>query len=369
MTLGTVDGDLNVVGNFTAGNGAVVFTAADLTALPAIAVALVPEGQLVEVTTLLDQFVLVDDATTLAAADGITIVAPTVAAGNKVWVRRNLGNGKWRLRTDWFVNPSTGSDEGDGATLGTALKSFHELVRRFGSNPIDLKTASITIVGTNGATPLDVAIPNWNLAGALTIKGDANVANSGTLSAVVNRDIATRTRAEVTGPAAFGSTARGSIQHLRVEWGGGGNGWVTVWDMGGAPGPSIYVNAATDIPVVGDNYEVIDLPAVNLLELNAGSFVVAFEDLDIEADLSTEASGYVQLKRCRVDGFWVADTMMAVTECRVVGNFQRLQAAFDWCAFGDDDNTEPIFTSCTVELRGKNDAINGITKLFTTTGA
>ena len=118
-----------------ASGGGGVLTVADLTELKALDVSTLAESSLIETVSLLDQFIVVVSASLLALADGITLVAPTVPSGDKVYVRRNLGNQKWRRQAAWFIDPSGGDDEEDGLLIGTALKTFSEIRRRVGPNP------------------------------------------------------------------------------------------------------------------------------------------------------------------------------------------------------------------------------------------
>lgn len=70
-----------------------------------------------------------DPASTLTA-DGITVV--TAAGGAGRWIRLLVPNPAWQARTAWVVDTAAGgsSDENDGLTSGTAIKTLGEVARR-----------------------------------------------------------------------------------------------------------------------------------------------------------------------------------------------------------------------------------------------
>jgi hypothetical protein len=81
--------------------------------------------------------------------DGITVVA-TVNGGNTRWVRQNWADAVWRLKRDiWYIDPAAGSDENDGLTAGTAIKTGAELYRRWGSQNLVTQSGSSANFGVN----------------------------------------------------------------------------------------------------------------------------------------------------------------------------------------------------------------------------
>jgi hypothetical protein len=76
---------------------------------------------------------------TAAALPGV--IVPATGGGN--WVRA-VESRDWSLQAAWFVNPTTGSDENDGATGPTALATFQELTRRV---PYIVRSMTVTLDG------------------------------------------------------------------------------------------------------------------------------------------------------------------------------------------------------------------------------
>lgn len=101
-----------------------VANAAALTALDATTFL---DGAHVWVETVRDFFVLRTSAAALVAAK----VVASSAAGRR-WFRVNIPDPSWALQATWEINTATGNDEADGSTVGTAIKTWDELVRRVG---------------------------------------------------------------------------------------------------------------------------------------------------------------------------------------------------------------------------------------------
>lgn len=115
--------ELDVVGS---GNTIV----ADLTALALLPVS-VDVSDLVWVDTLL-VFWHRNPLSTLAP-NGITVI-PALGGGN--WERMSeTTSPQWLTQATWHINSTTGDDENDGLTAGTALATHAELVRRWGTYP------------------------------------------------------------------------------------------------------------------------------------------------------------------------------------------------------------------------------------------
>lgn len=121
--------DLRIVGSRLSIAGTPQFS------LAAMGTAKLPDGALVYVQSVKAYFQL--DRGSTAAPDGSTVVSAFLGAGN--WLRLDwnfAGESPWLSQTDWYIDELTGSDDNDGATAATALKSPSELQRRLGSDPL-----------------------------------------------------------------------------------------------------------------------------------------------------------------------------------------------------------------------------------------
>jgi hypothetical protein len=106
---------------------------ANLTELAALSPS---EGSLVFVQTLRDYFSF--SATSTLTADSITVVDSTVTTGK--WERKKLASDMWAYQSTWYINATTGNDENNGLTSGTALKTHAELQRRLQNAEIKQNT-------------------------------------------------------------------------------------------------------------------------------------------------------------------------------------------------------------------------------------
>src|SRR5512138_2293567 len=97
---------------------------ANIAALSATNDAQIPNGTGKFVATVRDMFYL--DKTSVAAANGITVVATLSGTGR--WIRSFTVDQAWVNQTNWYINATTGSDEATGA-LGAPIKTWAELNR------------------------------------------------------------------------------------------------------------------------------------------------------------------------------------------------------------------------------------------------
>lgn len=100
--------------------------------LAALATAAGVDGAVRRVLSLRDTFVATNRASprsTDTAAGGATVAAHP-GGGNWRWERLEQADPSWLTQAVWEVDTSTGNDEADGLTSGTAVKSFDEVMRR-----------------------------------------------------------------------------------------------------------------------------------------------------------------------------------------------------------------------------------------------
>lgn len=160
-------------------------TVANIAALAAIDTTGLANGVEELVSTVQDKFTF--NAASLAVADGISIVAPTVGPGR--WFRRLRPNYDWMSRyaaTSPNIDTATGDDENDGSA-GSPLKTWKELRRR-----IPFFTKDMTAIIAAGSVfaaddpimwqPIclqeQVAVPTLRITGTRTLGPNLIVAAS-----------------------------------------------------------------------------------------------------------------------------------------------------------------------------------------------
>lgn len=152
------------------------FAILNLSELSAMPIAPDDDGQIIYLLSLKDAFVY--HASSTATIDGITIVA---ANGSGRWERINLGSVEWRIRDTWYIDPSLGNDESSGLTSGTAIKTFAELVRRWGPKPYIPQATTISFLG-NAPSSDPITINNIWAPNQINIDGYLTTLASGTLT-------------------------------------------------------------------------------------------------------------------------------------------------------------------------------------------
>jgi hypothetical protein len=116
-----------------------------------------PDGTIASVYSVGSLFQLVKSPTAellaqsadVAQGGGITVVASAAIAG-AIWVRiSNTGNPRFAANPPVEINPTTGSDDNDGLTAGTALKSADEWSRRMNGVTITADLIVVTCAAGN----------------------------------------------------------------------------------------------------------------------------------------------------------------------------------------------------------------------------
>jgi hypothetical protein len=162
---------------------------AALKALTAARLANLQDGQRVYVTTLRAWFAW--DATSSIADDtneflSVSVTANGVAAGR--FRRLDWAHPTWREQTAWFVS-TAGSNENDGLTVGTPVRTDFEIQRRWGVQPRFVVPVSITYAETPVApTTLFFEI---GPGGSLTLIGTPTVTKTGTVLTAVQTQVRT----------------------------------------------------------------------------------------------------------------------------------------------------------------------------------
>jgi len=139
------------------------------------------------------------DLTSALTVDSITVLS-TSGAGR--WLRVPGPSLKWMSQFTWYIDPSAGDDENDGASSGTAVKTMSEVARRLAA--VTYQGSTFNVLNDVPATdafdlnPQVVPVSGTNPgAGALsfTINGQLTTLASGAVVAAVGTTPATNTPA------------------------------------------------------------------------------------------------------------------------------------------------------------------------------
>lgn len=137
---------------------------------------------LAKVAAVLDYFALARAST--ATADGISIV--TAFGGVGRWIRLEIADPSWILRTSYTINPSAANDEGLGDS-SHPLKTRTELARRLGTRRLTAGQTTVTITGDLNAG--DVRMPQCasDITNFISWVGVPTVLFSGAITALTSR--------------------------------------------------------------------------------------------------------------------------------------------------------------------------------------
>lgn len=258
------------------------------------------------VTSQLSPWTLVKNARAGTVADGATIVAATGAGANAFWVRQISTERYWAYQTQWYVDPSAGNDENNGATTLTALKTIAELTRRL----------QVILQGTNYTIDLLGNIPstdrlNWtpifvgpatgtgfNQRGTINFRGQMTVSRSGTLSTATQTS--TSAQASATDPGVADWTA--DIGRMIVVTSGAQSGesaWVAA-NLGAnvarvASWTNVAGTAIGTVPANNSTYNIVTLTTWSCeAAVNCGtdSCSITFENIE---SLSPVAGTYAMI--------------------------------------------------------------------------
>lgn len=226
--------------------------------------------------------------------DGITIVNGN---GGR-WLRRSIPDWSWAYQASWFCNPSSGNDENDGSTSGTAIKTLAELDRRLSAQMVQ-QTTTVSLMGSYASEyfrlrDVRIALNPTNAGGAgpfrLIVQGDSsaftnvftsNVAGITSFQTVTR--VAAGVRYAVTDNNLGGTDPATFIGH-RIRLTTGANTGATSWVLKKlsatqfATGPFITAVVASTTggtgtlitPAAGDRYVIEDVVGVKGIEIIDG---------------------------------------------------------------------------------------------------
>ena len=142
----------------------------DAAALTALDVTGFVKGQPAYVATYGAYWAL-QPAASSPAPGGDVVLASSDAS--LVWVRTGTAVAEQAIaQTTWFIDPLAGNNEATGLTSGAALKSFAEIVRRYGTIEPSIGVA-VTITVLTDMAPSDALTlrPIFTAAGSLRVQG------------------------------------------------------------------------------------------------------------------------------------------------------------------------------------------------------
>lgn len=190
---------------------------ANLAALAALNTIALGDESTALVATLDSPFVL--EKTSTLAADGITIVNDAQSVGGTLpgrWLRRLQHVPRWTKQLVWYVDPvNATSDENNGATSGTALKSLAEVARRL--RVVDLTDYEINLLSADPAS--DTFDTSFAFSGTTGVS--ASGGNQGTISIIGQRTTVQTGTVAGVGSSTFGTdpTAGGGGQQAQLNAG------------------------------------------------------------------------------------------------------------------------------------------------------
>jgi hypothetical protein len=264
-------------------------TVADFAAVTALDDAAFAEGANVAVASVRDFFEL--DKTSTLTVDGVTVLA--TASGSGRWLRRSVPSLAWVSQTTWHINASTGDDENDGNTAGTALATHAELVRRIG----DLPVMDFVFVNIDSDLTEDIQMPfrciteGGQLVGAMLYSGTTSVVRSGTFTAGTQDWVHTPQASRQEGlvvQSGLGSWERAIGQRIRVTSGPSTD--AVSWVLSNTAADTARVSTWMDIntfggvagPSSGDDYDIEQLPVITGSITAEGAAVISFNSIAVE---------------------------------------------------------------------------------------
>jgi hypothetical protein len=272
--------------------GAIV--AATWSALSAIAVAALPNGQPANVAS-------VGAAYALTAKGGLTVDGNTVLASTdatRVWQRGATLIGPEAIaQSTWLINGTSGSDEDTGLS-GHPIKTWGELIRRWGTAEPELVATQVTIDGPTAAGDAIIATPG---KGLLLVAGVQTNGAAGTATFTAkDKTLGTSAALATMTDAAHGAWAIGTLVHA------GGAGFVVVADLGSGVAAisqplalPIGVGAASVDLTGSHTYQIVQNPTAVAASLgNPTQGIVECQTLDLDPNFGEVGMGIVFCAEC-----------------------------------------------------------------------
>jgi len=251
-------------------------------------------------------------------------------------------------QASWVIDPAAGDDSNAGSTLGTAIKTHAELMRRLENQTVNQQT-TVTIAGDMPTTdPVLVAGFTIGDLGSFRYVGTATSAQTGTVTALTNQDSATNQPAEITDTALSSDWGALGLVGKRVRTTSGTNAGAIAWVAKDLTGKAARVSSwsvadGSVFPVAAsfgnvdvdttDAYVVEDLPLVPILRVdldvsgestvNGNATRLIFDSLQINAafdrfvSLRTSSNSVSAFIACHINGPQTVAASAAFHACRM----------------------------------------------------
>jgi hypothetical protein len=275
--------------------------------------------------------------------DNITVCAATGGPSGAQWWRGpTVVAVAAAAQVEWFINPSSGSDEASGASTGAALKSFAELVRRLGTEAPPGSPNGPVIVQWLDSAPANDVVSIAPTSGILLLQGATTVSATLTLTAFTARNHAAGTLGtiEVAGHA----WTPGTLVHDTTQ---NATFWVIADEGGGVATISQPMSlplsaSSTQVALeAGDALELLTMPTITVGQLGSlGAGIIIASTLEFDGQGGLSSLNLVEFTECHPSN--------GLYNCAVLGGLQP-----------------PFFMSCYVdEQTGGAGAIVGKATLF-----
>ena len=304
-------------------------------ALTAVNVSGMPSGQLAVVQTFGAVWTL---EASLLPVDGATVLASSGAT--RRWIRGpTLVSGPAQAQATWIIDPIAGSDEGAGPTLATAVKTYGEIARRWGTQSPSLKSpVTLQWASSGPASDPVVVTPIITGAGQLTLTNNGLVATQTTTISVFtpkNRNAGTLNTITAVGVASWAAlvgalvhdTTAGATFFIDRDAGGGVAEITEPFQLAGVTG---FFSPPTQLIANGDTVQLFAPAAIPSIYIPASG----------GQDLSSSFAGFViQALTLNADILPIL-TSVTLAECSVAGSLQLIGQLF----------LSPAIVSCRLQL-------------------
>lgn len=226
-------------------------------------------GSIKYVSTLKSWFKL--DKTSLSTLVAFVCIA---ANGGGRWLRTNVVDNDTLIQANWYIDPTSGNDENNGLTSGTAIKTWAEFIRRVGLFAYFTTRVDVFLLGDLPSSDPLVFKGKCSPSATIYVHGTLTAVDSGgTFTSITARSAATNIPQSITDTARTAFTTNVS-QLLKVTAGTAGNIGSWCWvakDLGGnaarttqlAKQDLTAISILTEVtPVVGDTYVLYTLSKV-----------------------------------------------------------------------------------------------------------
>jgi hypothetical protein len=243
----------------------------------------------------------------------------------------------------WFISFATGNDTNSGTVVGSPLKTWVELFRRWGTSPeFTIPAVDITVIDHNIADAILGEL--YSMGTVITVHPLTNpVASTGVFTTVRAENITTNIPPGMTDVSVAVWTPGARIRNTTVGPRLGAIGWILKDEGAGvARTTDFYLagSSALHSPIPGDTYAIDTLTSLFVADLtlssnfisNAAILGIAFNDLAVKAGpfgvsvFQGTSSPNTALNRCSFTGIiTTVYTQITLNVCLVMGRIFATQ--------------------------------------------